>query len=180
MQTVTLTTDFGHDSHYTAILKAVVMKEAPSANLFDISHEVPDYSVPAGAYTLRKTSKYFPEGTIHLAVVDPGVGGDRAPLAIKTKNFYFVGPDNGLLIPAAEQDGIEEVYRLQTSQLSQNPSSTFHGRDIFGPAAGRLATGEPIKNFAYQVSTFQPIDLSNFAFADKYGNIRFLRTKSGQ
>lgn len=138
---ISILTDFGSKGGYTGSVKAVILSRV-SADLVDISNDVSPQSVLEGAFVLRSVFRYFPPGTIHLVVVDPGVGGQRRALAIKSGNYYFVGPDNGILIPAAKNSGRMEIREINTEKLNvDSVSYTFHGRDIFAPAAAFLAQG---------------------------------------
>ena len=136
MAVITLTTDFG--SLYPAFLKAAILQVNETANIVDITHSIPPADIRAGAFALYSVVDYFPKGSIHVAVVDPGVGTDRRAIAIRSGSQYFVGPDNGLLIPAARKLGELEVYEITNTKLFHNVSSTFHGRDIFAPVAAHL------------------------------------------
>lgn len=140
MTVITLTTDFGLRDSYVAIMKGVILSICPSVRIIDISHEVRKFDVLSGAFILASAFSYFPKGTIHVGVVDPGVGTERKAIAIKTKNYFFIGPDNGLLTLASKIDGIVEIRLIENEELFlQNVSSTFHGRDIFAPVAAHLA-----------------------------------------
>jgi S-adenosylmethionine hydrolase len=140
MAVVTFTTDFGSSDGYAGAMKGVVLSMAPDAVLVDISHEVPARDVQAGAFTLAQAAPLFPPGTIHLAVVDPGVGGARAEVVVAAAGSFFVGPDNGLLALAAPAP--RRAWRIESPAYRREPvSPTFHGRDVFAPAAGRLAAG---------------------------------------
>lgn len=115
------------------------------AVLVDISHDVPSHSIRGGAYLLWSVAPLFPRGTVHCAVVDPGVGTDRAALAVASGGQVFVGPDNGLLLPAARRLGSPVVYRLTKAAYWRTPvSATFHGRDVFAPVAAHLISGTPL------------------------------------
>jgi S-adenosylmethionine hydrolase len=140
MPTVTFTTDFGAGDGYAGAMKGVVLSLAPAAQLIDITHGVPPMDVAAGAVALAQAAPLFPPGTIHIAVVDPGVGGERADLLIESGGSLFVGPDNGVLSLAARPP--RRAYRIESSMFRRDPvSPTFHGRDVFAPTAGRLASG---------------------------------------
>jgi S-adenosyl-L-methionine hydrolase (adenosine-forming) len=136
-------TDFGYRDHYVGVMKGVIASIAPAAVTIDISHGVPAQSVIAGAIALRESWAFFPARTVFLAVVDPGVGTARAPIAIETRaGARFVGPDNGLLWLAANNAGIKRIVKLTSSRYRLNKvSNTFHGRDIFAPAAAYLWRG---------------------------------------
>jgi hypothetical protein len=139
---ITLLTDFGTRDVYVGVMRGVILAIAPRARLVDLTHEVPPQDVFAGAMLLRSAVEAFPDGTVHLAVVDPGVGSAREPVAVFTERGILVGPDNGLLQPAAERLGLCEVRRLDREELFRHPvSRTFHGRDIFAPVAAHLASG---------------------------------------
>jgi S-adenosyl-L-methionine hydrolase (adenosine-forming) len=150
---ITLTSDFGLKDPYAAEIKAAILNIAPDALLVDVTHEVEKFNIREGAYVLASAAPYFPEGTIHLAVVDPSVGTQRRPLIVQTKRGFFVGPDNGLLVLAAEAQGIKHMHEITTRRLMlPHVSNTFHGRDIFAPAAAHLANGVPLEEFGPQVT----------------------------
>ena len=169
---ITLLTDFG--DVYPASMKGVILCINPSANIVDISHSVPRHDVHAGAFTLTSCAGYFPSGTVHIAVVDPGVGTKRRAIAIKAvskdhSNHYFIGPDNGILIPAAKSVGEFEVYEITNKKFfDQDVSSTFHGRDIFAPVGAHLSKGIDIADVGRRISDF--IDLG-FGKGKKIGNV---------
>lgn len=141
MRLLTFLSDFGLDSPYPAAMKAVAASIC-NARFLDISHAVPRHGVKSGAYLLWSVAPVCPAGTVHCAVVDPAVGTARAPLAAAAGGHIFVGPDNGLLLPAARRLGTPEVYRLTNPAYWHHPvSATFHGRDIFAPVAAHLAAG---------------------------------------
>ncbi len=136
---VTLTTDFGAGSPYVAAMKGVLLEACREAVLVDIGHSVPAFDVRAAAFVLWAGSRSFPAGSVHLAVVDPGVGSARRAVAARFGESYFVGPDNGLFSLVA--DSVAEVVELARPA---DASPTFEGRDVFAPAAGRLAAGESL------------------------------------
>lgn len=140
MALVTLLTDFGTADSYVAEVKGVVLTLAPGATLLDITHSVPPGDVRSGAYLLGRTWHRFPSGTVHLVVVDPGVGTSRAAVAVKARGHAFVGPDNGVFSPVL-RDAEVEIVILATPA---DASPTFHGRDLFAPAAAALANGAPL------------------------------------
>jgi len=140
---ITLLSDFGSHSPYPAAMKAVLAAYGQHL-LVDISHDVPRHDIRAGAYLLATIVPFVPAGTVHLAVVDPGVGTARRALIVVAGGQYFVGPDNGLLLPAARKVGRPRAYVITDERLLRGVrSSTFHGRDLFAPAAGLLAQGTP-------------------------------------
>jgi S-adenosyl-L-methionine hydrolase (adenosine-forming) len=156
-------TDFGYRDHYVGAMKGVIASIAPGANVIDISHGVIPQCTVAGAIALRESWRYFPRRTVFLAVVDPGVGTARAPIAIDTRaGARFVGPDNGLLWLAATQAGITRIVKLTSARHRlTNVSATFHGRDIFAPAAAYLWRGTPISALgpALDPNSILPLDL---------------------
>lgn len=142
--TIVFITDFGTANDAVAICKAVIISIAPDARLMDITHQVTPYQIEEAARFLYGVTPYYPAGTIFLAVVDPGVGTSRKAVIVKSKKGqYFVAPDNGLLTPVLERDGLDSAREITNTAWMLKPqvSSTFHGRDIFSPAAARLAEG---------------------------------------
>ncbi len=140
---ITILTDFGTADGYVGSVKGVMKTMAPQAELIDISHDIKPFHIQHGAYALANYYDRFPSGTVHLAVIDPGVGGSRKPILIKTERFYFVGPDNGLFQMVLERSRYYEAYEINISALGRQAiSSTFHARDIFAPTAARLALGD--------------------------------------
>jgi S-adenosylmethionine hydrolase len=150
---VTLLTDFGTRDHYVAAVKGILLSINPSLHLIDITHEISPQNIGEGAFVLGSSFKYFPEGTIHLAVVDPGVGGKRHGLAAATERHFFVGPDNGLFDWAFSFEPPRQLVSLENPayRLPQ-PSFVFHGRDLFAPAAAHLSTGIALEELGPPVS----------------------------
>jgi hypothetical protein len=139
---ITLTTDFGFRDPYVAEIKAVILSISPNARIVDVTHEVDKFSIRMGAYVLACAAPYFPEGTVHLAVVDPGVGTRRRAILIQTRNSFFIGPDNGVLALAAKRQGVGHVFEITNQKLMfSRISNTFHGRDILAPVAAHLTNG---------------------------------------
>jgi S-adenosylmethionine hydrolase len=139
---VTLLTDFGQQDSYVGVIKGVILSLAPQVTLVDLTHAVPPQDVLTGAWMLHISWRYFPEGTIILAVVDPGVGSTRRAIAFQAANRTFVGPDNGLFSYVLAASAPERAVALDNPVYQlPSPSATFHGRDIFAPAAGNLAAG---------------------------------------
>jgi hypothetical protein len=145
MQLITLTTDFGTQDWFVGTIKGVILGIASRAVIVDITHEIPAGDIRAGAFALAASCHFFPKGTVHVAVVDPGVGGARKAIAVQTANYFFVGPDNGVLSWALAKEKIKSVRRLENANYLLRPvSRTFHGRDIFAPVAAHLAGGLPV------------------------------------
>ncbi len=138
---IALLTDFG--DYYPGIMKGV-MRKVSDAEVVDITHSVSPQNVIEGAFLLYNAYRFFPHGTIFVAVVDPGVGGSRNALAVRTRNYWFVCPDNGIAYPSLVEDSIVEVYRIrdEVSEITGELSSTFHGRDVFAPAGALLHEGK--------------------------------------
>jgi len=153
LRVITLTTDFGYKDPYVAEMKAVILSINPNVTLVDISHEVKRHDIYHAAYLLLTSCKYFPLGAIHVVVVDPGVGGLRKSIVIRTRRFTFIGPDNGVLFPAAVEDGILEIREIRNPiLLRRKVTSTFHGRDIFAPIAAYLSLGIDVKHVGPRLS----------------------------
>lgn len=145
---ITLLTDFGDRDSFVASMKGVILTINPHATLVDLSHHVPPHSVEDAAYLLKSCYRYFPEGTVHVAVVDPGVGSARRPLIAKSEHYFFVAPDNGLLTPILAEDSEMEVREIENADYRlTSPGHTFDGRDLFAPAAAWLTKGEPLASF---------------------------------
>ncbi|MCX6676565.1 MAG: S-adenosyl-l-methionine hydroxide adenosyltransferase family protein [Methanothrix sp.] len=173
MKIITLLTDFG--SFYPAQMKGVILSrladKAGDITFVDIAHDIPPQDVRAGAFALLSSARYFPPGTIHICVVDPGVGTERLGLVVESGGQIFVGPDNGLLLPAAKSLGTPgnppQAYKIASFEAqglgSAQPSNTFHGRDVFAPVAALLASGQSPAGMGPRV---RPKDL-NFGEAKK-------------
>jgi S-adenosylmethionine hydrolase len=143
MPCITLTTDFGLADWFVGVMKGVIVRLAPKAVVIDLTHGVPAGEVAAGAYALAAGCRWYPRGTVHVAVVDPGVGGPRAALVVRTANFTFVGPDNGVLSLALAGEPVRDIRRIENPAWLLRPvSNTFHGRDVFAPVAARIARGD--------------------------------------
>ena len=148
MRLITLTTDFGTRDWFVGTMKGVILGIQPRARVVDITHEIGGGEVRAGAFALRASYSFFPQGTVHIAVVDPGVGSPRRALAVQTANYFFVGPDNGVLSFALMRERIKSIHALENEKYFLKPvSRTFHGRDIFAPVAAHLSRGVSIQTF---------------------------------
>jgi S-adenosylmethionine hydrolase len=177
---VALLTDFGTRDYFVGVMKGVILSINPRAQIVDITHDIPPQDVLTGAFVLKAAYKWFPPRTVFVAVVDPGVGTERAPLIMKTRRYYFVGPDNGLLSPAAEEDGVEEVYHI-TTRLPET-SRTFHGRDVFAPAAAYLSLGIEPRMLGVPAAGWRRLELprarleggvihARVVYVDRFGNV---------
>lgn len=150
---IALLTDFGpRGSHYVASMKAVILKINPNVNIIDISHDVSSFSIIEASYLLKSTYKFFPELSVFIIVVDPGVGSSRNILAIRTKeNYYFIGPDNGIFFNLFNKEDIEDCILINNDNYFNKPvSPTFHGRDIMAPVGAHIVNGVPLSNFGPQ------------------------------
>jgi S-adenosylmethionine hydrolase len=176
MAIITLLTDFGTSDTYVAEIKAVLLSRAPGATLVDVSHEVPPGDVRAAQYLLARAWSRFPAGTVHLVVVDPGVGTERRALAAAVEGHTFVAPDNGVL------SIIAAGARFVSLPVLRDASPTFHGRDVFAPAAARLAAGARLEALGSRISdprSFPPPAprregadvVGEVVHVDRYGNL---------
>jgi len=142
MPIITLLTDFGSQDYFVGAMKGTILSINPAANIVDITHETPPQDIRAAAFNLLGVYKEFPADTIHVVVVDPGVGSDRRPILIECANQIFVGPDNGVFSWVCEREENSRAIHLTNDKFFRAPvSSTFHGRDVFAPVAGALSTG---------------------------------------
>lgn len=185
---ITLTTDFGLRDGFVGVMRGVILKIFPDAQIVDITHEIAPQDVTQGAFLLANSAPYFPDACVHLAVVDPGVGGARRPLAIRVGQTIFVGPDNGLLSLAAAECEARTRKKARAIHLNQarywlpRVSHTFHGRDIFSPSAAHLAQGVPFARLGKPVREWislapSPVErregmlIGRVIYIDRYGNI---------
>jgi hypothetical protein len=145
MAVVTFITDFGIEDEYVGVMKGAVLRANPRVTLVDISHHIPPFDVLAAARMLAASFAFFPEKTVHVTVVDPGVGSNRAIVAFDMAGHRFLAPDNGIPFYLTEHRSVDGMVRLEMNERGDNPvSATFHGRDLFAPAAARLAGGVPL------------------------------------
>jgi hypothetical protein len=180
---ITLLTDFGERDAFVAGMKGVILTINPSARIIDLSHDIARHAIAEAAYCLRTCYHYFPEGTIHVAVVDPGVGTARRRLLVSTARYYFIAPDNGLLHQVLERETDVEIHQIENAQYRlRSAGSTFDGRDVFAPAAAWLSTGVPPGSFGRlirdPVRTPQPVPVWNHGeltgrieHVDRFGNL---------
>jgi S-adenosyl-L-methionine hydrolase (adenosine-forming) len=155
---ITLTTDFGLSDPYVAMMKGVILSINPAAKIIDISHLIGAGSVSQAAALIQDTHSYFPQGTIHVAVVDPGVGTERRLLALEVKSHFFVGPDNGVFWPLLMNDQRSRLIHLtETRYFLPHVTKTFHGREIFAPVAAYLSLGVPLESMG--MSAKDPVEL---------------------
>lgn len=139
---ITLTTDFGLCDWFVGTMKGVILSIAPQSTIVDINHNIPQGDIKAAAFSLLSSFRYFPENTIHVVVVDPGVGSKRKTIVVRTKRYWFVAPNNGVLSYAINIDDIVEIREIENDQLTlKRTGNTFHGRDVFAPVAAYIAMG---------------------------------------
>lgn len=157
----TLLTDFGRGGPYVAAMKGVILARCPRARIVDISHDVPAHDVLAGAFALAQAAPYFPAGTLHVVVVDPGVGTERRILAARFGGQVFLFPDNGIISLVARGAPLEQITAVRNTKYLPpgEPSSTFNGRDIFAPLAGHILNGVPIDRLGPQPDTYKLLEL---------------------
>jgi hypothetical protein len=180
---VTLLTDYGLRDSYVGALKGAMLSIAPHLMIIDVGHTIAHQDVIEAAYTLKGYYREFPKGTIHLAVVDPGVGGPRRPILAETRNHFFIGPDNGIFSYVYQQEQVSQVIHLTAGQyFAPEISDTFHGRDVFGPVAAHLASEVEARWFGKWVEDFIKLPLPQLRAAagalagevvhvDRFGNL---------
>ncbi len=178
---MTFLTDFGSASSYPAQMKAIALS-LTNSHIIDITHDIQPHNIYEGAFILKTTTPFFPKGTIHVAVVDPSVGTQRRALIVTTQSQIFIGPDNGLLIPAAQQIGEMHVYTITNEKYMRLPrSNTFDGRDVFTPVAAHILNGVPFTEFGPPITDFITLEFpiaqrhenelhGEILFIDRFGN----------
>jgi S-adenosylmethionine hydrolase len=186
MSIITLLTDFGLDDVYVGVMKGAIALINPKIQVIDLTHQIPPQNIIAARFAILNSYTYFPPDTVHIAVVDPGVGTHRRPIALKTNQGYFVGPDNGIFSGIFNQVKIVTAIELNNSKywLTPNPSHTFHGRDIFAPVGAYLATKKAIENLGTKINpdTLVKLNLPEYTknnnqitaciqYIDHFGNI---------
>ncbi|MCE5311887.1 MAG: SAM-dependent chlorinase/fluorinase [Nitrospiraceae bacterium] len=163
---VTLTTDFGHSDCFAAEMKGVILSISPDSRLVDVTHHIERHAVRHAAIVIDSASAYFPKGTVHVVVVDPGVGSSRRPIAIKAGGSYFIGPDNGVFSKILARTARPALHQITNKKYVLTfDSSTFYGRDVFGPVAAHLANGLDIKELGKRITDPIMIDF-NAPFED--------------
>lgn len=185
-QVITLLSDFGVNDVYVGVVKGVITKINPALTLIDLTHQIPPQNVISAQFNLVNAYPYFPEGTVHLAVVDPGVGGARRSIAIELTDGILVGPDNGIFTNLMAQKQVVQAIELNNSSYWRvpQPSNTFHGRDIFAPVAAHLASGVPLATVGEIIDPTTLVQLSlphctptptgylgNVQHIDRFGNV---------
>jgi S-adenosyl-L-methionine hydrolase (adenosine-forming) len=180
---ITLTTDFGYRDSFVGVMKGVILGINAAARIIDLTHDIPPQDIRCAALMLRHAVPYFPDGTIHIAVGDPGVGSERRPLLIQSENRYLIGPDNGVLSLAFRQENPDCAVCLSNPKYHLKPTSaTFHGRDVFSPVAAYLTLGMPPAAFGDRVDEFVRLSLptasksagtleGEIVYIDRFGNL---------
>ena len=175
MRAITLLTDFGTADYFVGAMKGVILSINPQAVIADITHEIPAQDVAAGAWQLLAAYETFPAGTIHVAVVDPGVGSVRRPMVVSAGDYLFVGPDNGLFTYVYDRHSSFAAFHITETKYFRHPvSNTFHGRDIFAPVAAALSNGADIASLGTRIS--DPVRLpsptgAQIIHIDRFGNL---------
>lgn len=156
---ITITTDFGTEDAYVPAMKGTMLGIAPDARLVDITHAISPQDVMESAFVLKTAQPYFPSGAIHLVVVDPGVGTERRPVALRHDDHWFVGPDNGVFPLVLDGEDPDAAVELDNPDAwrTPSPSNTFHGRDIFAPAAAHLAAGRSLEDLGSSIDHLEPL-----------------------
>ncbi len=180
---ITLTTDFSLKTPYPAVMKGVILSINPRAVIIDVTHEIKKYDVFTAAFVLGYTVKYFPKGSIHVCVVDPGVGTERRGIIIKCRNGFLVGPDNACLSLAARHMKTEKVFAIKEEKfLTSETSSTFHGRDVFAPVAAYLSLNKSVYEFGEEIRDYKKLSMDEpivkgklieglIIYIDNFGNM---------
>jgi len=180
---ITLLTDFGTRDHFVGVMKGVILGIAPEAEIVDITHDVEPFQIEQARFLLKNSWRYFPKKTIHVVVVDPGVGSERRPVLIEAAGHYFVGPDNGVLGEAVSQEGARARHITAARYFLKQVSQTFHGRDVFAPVAAHLTAGVapgkfgPIIQDAWRPGLEAPIRsgkrywVGSVVHIDRFGNL---------
>jgi len=180
---ITLLTDFGIVDPYVAQMKAVIFSVSPTATIVDISHGVEKHNIAIGGYLLKTTVQWFPIKTVHVAIVDPGVGTSRIPIVVDCERGFLVGPDNGLLVGASETLGFRAAYKITNSEfMAETVSSTFHGRDVFARTAAMLSEGREPREVGARIDELIHLDMPSLdasreqischvIYIDSFGNL---------
>jgi len=180
---ISLITDFGQNDNFVGVIKGVILSINPNAKIVDICHEVKPHDILTGAFLLKSSFKYFPKGSLHLVVVDPGVGSERKNLLVKTKDYFFIAPDNGVLSPALKGQVSLKIIEITNKNYFLKPTSdTFHGRDIFAPTVAYLSKGEDFSKFGKRIKSIKELRLpqvkitskdliGEIIYIDRFGNL---------
>jgi len=182
MNVIGLLTDFGLNDNFVGVMKGVIYRINPQAKIVDLCHEIESHNIHDGAFLLKSSYPYFPEGTVFLIVIDPGVGSERKSVIVKTEKYIFVAPDNGVLSFLTERD-IKRIIQITNEEYFLKPvSHTFHGRDIFAPVAAHLSRGEKVEKFGTAIKEIKKLKfpspqvknnrlMGEVMYVDHFGNL---------
>lgn len=166
-RTIALLTDWGCSDSYAGVVKGVLLSHNKNIEIVDLSHDIPSHDIQGAYYTLQNSYHYFPRGAIFIAVIDPGVGSARKILCVKTKDYIFLAPDNGILSFLYKVDKILEIRAVENEKyFLPDVSNTFHGRDIFAPVAAKIAGGLPISKIGGKLSGMKRLDITPPSISD--------------
>src|SRR3989337_2450124 len=181
---ITLLTEFGSQGAYGGIMKGVIAGISPFANIIDICHSIPPQDIFSGAYLLYTSYKYFPKKTVHVAVVDPGVGSRRDIICVETKDYFFLVPDNGILSFIIQNEKTKSIFRITNNKyFLPSPSNTFHGLDVFAPVAAHLSLGVKPQQLDLKIDQLEQLDMpepvhkktgqveGRIIYIDRFGNL---------
>jgi S-adenosyl-L-methionine hydrolase (adenosine-forming) len=183
LRLITLLTDFGDRDWFVASMKGAILSIHPEARIVDLSHQIAPHRIDEAGYFLKSCYREFPEGTIHVVVVDPGVGSARRPIVVKSARYFFLTPDNGVLTYIFNDEQPVEVREIDQRKFRRElPGRTFDGRDLFAPAAARLATHEPFESYGPVIGDYRTISLpqpcwehttlvGEIVYVDRFGNL---------
>ncbi len=165
---IAIITDFGNRDHYNGVIKGVILGINPNAKIVDLASDVDSFSINDAAFILYASAAYFPRGTVFLVVVDPGVGTNRNAVAVECSDHFFVGPDNGVLYPAASREGIIRAVKLEASR------GTFDGRDVFAPAAAKISLQGSIEGIGESYNLTEKFELGEASVDNNFINARII------
>lgn len=183
LRLITLLTDFGDHDWFVSGMKGVILSTHPYARIVDLSHQITPHRIGEAAYFLKSCYREFPEGTIHVVIVDPGVGSARRAIAVKSRRYFFLAPDNGALTYIFDDEQPVEVREIDQQKFRrESPGHTFDGRDLFAPAAARLAKYEPFESYGPVIEEYRRCSISQphwehtalvgeIAYVDRFGNL---------
>jgi S-adenosylmethionine hydrolase len=183
LRLITLLTDFGDRDWFVPAMKGVILTINPQATIVDLSHHVPPHSVEDAAYLLKSCYRYFPNGTVHVAVVDPGVGSGRRAIIVKSARYFFLAPDNGVLTYIFDEEKPVEVREIDQRKFRhESPGHTFDGRDLFAPVAARLAKDDPFESYGPAIGDYRTFAITQprweqtslvgeIVHVDRFGNL---------
>ena len=182
MGIIALLTDFGLNDNFVGVMKGVIYRINPRAKIVDLCHQIESHNIHEAAFLLKSSCPYFPEGTVFLVVVDPGVGSERKSVIVETEKYLFVAPDNGVLSFLVERD-IKRIIQITNEEYFLKPvSRTFHGRDIFAPVVAHLSKGEKVENFGSSIRDIERLKfpepqvknnrlVGEIIYVDRFGNL---------